>query len=97
MNNDLNKRYNLRNLLELKIPDKGNLNNCGEDTFVYFFSKFIKKVINDLTHYRFNFYKKCVKKNINLLHDKSVCVFPKFDLNFKTYYSKKQKKKKYIT
>jgi len=84
INSDLNKIYNLRNLFELKIPDKGN--------FIYFFSKFINKVINDLTHYRFNYYKKCVKNNINLLHDRTVCTFPKFDLNFKIYYSKKQKK-----
>ena len=36
----------------------------------------------------FNSCKKCVKNNINLLHDKAV---PKFNLNFKIYYSKKQK------
>jgi hypothetical protein len=41
VNSDLNNKYNLRNLLELKIPDKGNSNDFGEDTFVYFFSKFI--------------------------------------------------------
>ncbi len=87
INSDLNKKYNLRYLLELKIPDKGNFNDFGEDTFVCFFSKFINKVINDLTHYRFNYYKKCVKNNINLLHDRTVCPFPKFDLNFKIYYS----------
>ncbi len=33
VNNDLNKSYNLRNLLELKIPDKGKYNDYGEDTF----------------------------------------------------------------
>jgi hypothetical protein len=44
--------------------------------------------INDFTHCRFNYYKKCVKNNISLLHDKAVCAFPKFDLNFKIYYSK---------
>jgi hypothetical protein len=37
INSDLNKNYNLRNLLELNIPDKGNFNDFGEDTFVYFF------------------------------------------------------------
>jgi hypothetical protein len=69
VNSDLNKKYNLRNLLELKIkiPDKGNYNDFGEDTFVYFFSKFINKVINDFTHCRFNYYKKCVKNNIIML------------------------------
>jgi hypothetical protein len=30
INSDLNKNYNLRNLLELKIPDKGNFNDFGE-------------------------------------------------------------------
>ena len=84
--------FDLRNLLELKIPNKGNYNDFGEDTFVYFFSKFINKVINDFTHCRFNYYKKCVKNNISLLHDKAVCAFPKFDLNFKIYYSKNKKK-----
>jgi hypothetical protein len=32
-----------------------------------------------------------ISNNMNLLHDKAVCAFPKFDLNFKIYYSKKQK------
>jgi len=43
INSDLNKKYNLRNLLELKITDKGNFNDFGEDTFVYFFSKLINE------------------------------------------------------
>jgi hypothetical protein len=60
---------------------------------VKYFIKFIIKVINDLTHYKFNFYKKCVKNNINLLHSRSVCTFPKFDLNFRIYYFKINKKK----
>ncbi len=36
VNRDLNKKYNLRNLLEFKTPDKGNFNDFGEDTYVYF-------------------------------------------------------------
>ena len=35
VNSDINKKYNLRNLLELKKPDKGNYNDFGEETFVY--------------------------------------------------------------
>jgi len=37
VNNELNKSYNLRNLLDLKIPDKGKYNDFGEETFEYFF------------------------------------------------------------
>jgi hypothetical protein len=60
LNNDLNKSYNLRNLLELKIPDKGKYNDYGEDTFEYFFSKFINLVINEIIHFRFGKYKKYI-------------------------------------
>ena len=91
------KKNNQKNTVICSIQailyaDKGNYNDFGEDTFVYFFSKFINKVINDFTHCRFNYYKKCVKNNNSLLHDKAVCAFPKFDLNFKIYYSKNKKK-----
>jgi len=44
LNNDLNKSYILRNLLELKLPDKGKNNDYCEDTFEYFFSKFINRL-----------------------------------------------------
>ena len=57
LNNDLNKSYNLRNLLELKIPDKGKYNDYGEDTFEYFFSKFINSVINEIICFRIGKYK----------------------------------------
>ena len=33
LNNDLNKLYNLRNLLKLKLPDIGKYIDYGEDTF----------------------------------------------------------------
>jgi hypothetical protein len=32
VDNELNKSYNLRNLLDLKIPDKGKYNDFGEET-----------------------------------------------------------------
>jgi hypothetical protein len=91
---DLNKSYNLRNLLELKIPDKGKFNDHGEDTFEYFFSKFINKVINEIIHFRFGQYKKYIKENSNILHMKTLKTFKRFDLKFKTNYISKSKKKK---
>jgi hypothetical protein len=83
--------YNLRNLLELKIPDKGKYNDYGEDTFEYFFSKFINVVINEIIHFRFGKYKKYIKENSNILHLKTIRNFNRFDLNFKIYYISKNK------
>ena len=91
LNNDLNKSYNLRNLLELKIPDKGKYNDYGEDTFEYFFSKFINVVINEIIHFRFGKYKKYIKENSNILHLKTIRNFNRLDLNFKIYYISKNK------
>ena len=91
LNNDLNKSYNLRNLLELKIPDKGKYNDYGEDTFEYFFSKFINLVINEIIHFRFGKYKKYIKENSNILHLKTIRNSNRFDLNFKIYYISKNK------
>jgi len=48
VNNELNKSYNLRNLLDLKIPDKGKYNDFGEETLEYIFSKLINSVINEI-------------------------------------------------
>lgn len=91
MNNDLNKSYNLRNLLELKIPDKSKYNDYGEDTFEYFFSKFINTVINEIICFRIGKYKSSVKENSNILHLKTLKTFNRFDLKFKIYYSTKKK------
>jgi hypothetical protein len=87
LNNDLNKSYNLRNLLELKLPDKGKYNNYREDTFEYFFSKFINVVINEIIRFRFGKYKKYIKENSNILHLKTIRNYNRFDLNFKIYYN----------
>jgi hypothetical protein len=93
VNNDLNKSYNLRNLLELKIPDKGKYNDYGEDTFEYFFSKFINTVINEIICFRIGKYKRYVKENSNILHLKTLKTFNRFYLKFKICYSTKKKKK----
>jgi hypothetical protein len=91
VNNDLNKSYNLRNLLELKIPDKGKYNDYGEDTFEYFFSKFINTVINEIICFRIGKFNRYVKENSNILHLKTLKTFNRFDLKFKIYYSTKKK------
>ena len=80
VNNELNKSYNLRNLLDLKIPDKGKYNDFGEETFEYFFSKFINSVINEIISYGFRKYKKYVNENPNHLLLKTINTFQKFDL-----------------
>jgi hypothetical protein len=92
VNNDLNKSYNLRNLLELKVPTKGKYNDHGEDTFEYFFSKFINAVINEIIQFRFGQYRKYVKENSNILHLKTLKTFNRFDINFKIYYKQKNNK-----
>jgi hypothetical protein len=97
VNNKLNKSYNLRNLLDLKIPDKGKYNDFGEETFEYFFSKFINSVINEIISYGFRKYIKYVKQNPNHLLLKTINTFQKFDLKFKIFYLSKKQKKIYIT
>jgi len=67
VNNELNKSYNLRNLLDLKIPDKGKYNDFGEETFEYFFSKFLNSVINEIISFGFRKYIKYVVKKIQII------------------------------
>ena len=82
VNNELNKSYNLRNLLDLKIPDKGKYNDFGEETFEYFFSKFINSVINEIISFGFRKYIKYVKENLL----KTINTFQKFNLRFIKYF-----------
>ena len=80
-NSQLNKRY-------FTIPSKGKFNDYKEETFSYFFSKFINEVIGDFTEYKISYFKLIIKQNIKHYFILFVKIFNKFDLNFRVYYKK---------
>jgi hypothetical protein len=84
-NNNLNKKYNLRNLNKLYIPSKGKYNDRFENTFNYFFSKFVNELYSEDLLLGFNLFKIRVINNINCNFLKFIKTFEKFDINFKNY------------
>lgn len=80
-NEELEKKYLLKNIDQLQTPRISGLNNFGANTFEFFFSKFINSFCIKDIKLEFNFFKKRVINNINLFFDKFVELFPKFDLN----------------
>ena len=85
-NYESNKNYNLRNLNELRTPRINNLNNYGELTFNFFFSKFINRLCVKDLDLDFNFFRLRTKNNINLIFNKFINTFTNFDLNYKIYF-----------
>ena len=89
INNDqLEKRYFLKNIGQLQIPRISDLNNYGMNTFEFYFSKFINSFCIKDIKLEFNFFKKRINNNINLIFDKFVELFPKFDLSYYCFYYK---------
>lgn len=84
-NYSLNKKYSLRNANELQTPRISNLNNYGELTFNFFFSKLINSLCVKDLDLDFNFFKSRIKNNINLIFNKFINIFAKFDLSYITY------------
>jgi hypothetical protein len=84
-NCDLNKRYELRNLNELRTPRISNLNNYGELTFNFFFSKMINRFCVKDLDLDFGFFRLRTKNNINLIFNEFIKIFIKFDLNYNIY------------
>ena len=62
---NLNKKYNLRNLKKLYIPNKFKFNDSFENTFNYFFSKFINELLIKDLKLDFSLFKIRVVNNIN--------------------------------
>ena len=89
LNKDLGKKYQLRNIDLLEVPSKGRFNDFGEQTFGYFFSRFINEICFDELNYSFKFFKCVIDKNINIFFLKFLKTFEKFDIKFKIYYLKK--------
>jgi hypothetical protein len=82
-NKDLNKKYNLRNINNLCQPQLAGSNSFDEDTIEYFFYLFINTCcLNDL-HLNLSMFKIRTKNNINILFNKFIKTFPKFDLIYK--------------
>jgi hypothetical protein len=89
INNDqLGKKYPLKNIGQLETPRISDLNNYGMNTFEFYFSKFINNFCIKDIKLEFNFFKKRIKNNINLIFDKFVELFPKFDLSYYCSYYK---------
>ena len=80
--------YNLRNsyVNTYVVPNKGNLNNYGEKTFHYFFSKFINTFCkNNLKNdflIPFEFFKIRTINNVNLNFKSFICNFKNFDIKY---------------
>ena len=86
LNSSIDKGYDLRNKNNFSQPLINSFNNFGVDTFSYFFPKFINNIyINDL-NIKKEFLEKRIENNINIYFDKFVNIFPKFDLNYISYF-----------
>jgi hypothetical protein len=83
---DLNRTYSLRNDNELMHPKISKINNHGERTFAYCFTKLINNICIEDINLDFNFFKSRVKNNINIHFNKFVTLFVRFDLNYKIFY-----------
>ena len=82
-NKDLNKKYSLRNMNNLCQPQLAGSNSFDEDTIEYFFYLFINTCcLNDL-HLELSMFKMRTKNNINILFNKFIKIFPKFDLIYR--------------
>jgi hypothetical protein len=84
-NSNLNKHHLLRNSTDLYVPSIGKFNHYGEETFEYFFSKFINNLIINDINLNFTFFKSRIMNNINLIFILFTNIFNKFDLNFKNF------------
>ena len=85
-NRELNKKHHLRNLSELCLTSKGKFNDYPKDFFRYFFSKFINLLCIKELELSLSLFKIVTKNNINILFEKFVTNFDKFDLKFKIYF-----------
>jgi hypothetical protein len=87
-NEDLEKNYMLKKIGHYETPRISDLNNFGVNTFEFYISKFINNFCIKDIRLDFNFFKKMVNNNINLIFDKFVELFPKFHLNYYCYFYK---------
>ena len=76
----LNKNYNLRNLNKFYEPTLSKLNNFDEETFIYFFSRFVNDFYINNINLDFNSFKIWANNNVNIFFPKFVKLFPKFQL-----------------
>ena len=78
---------NLRNKNMFFLPSKGKFNDHMEDTFIYFYSKFINEFLFKDLNLRFSLFCQRIENNINISFIKFCKLFPKFDLKFKIFYN----------
>ncbi len=81
-NSELNKQHDLRNLNQLSIPKCKNGNNFGENTFNYFFSKFINLFSINLFNLEFSIFNLNISNNINIYLNTFIKNFDKFNLDY---------------
>jgi hypothetical protein len=82
LNSNIEKGHQLRNKNQFSISLQLK-NHFGEATFNCFFTKFINNIILKDLYINFNFFKKRIYNNINIIYDKFINVFPKFKLDCK--------------
>ena len=68
------------------IPEKGKFNDRVEDTFQYFFAKFINICLIMELDINISLFKSRIDNNINLIFTKFCHSFQKFDLFYKFFY-----------
>ena len=66
-NNKLKKGYSLRNENNLALTNSTFLNNFSENTFHYFFTKFINSCCIDIIYLNEKHFKTFIENNINLI------------------------------
>jgi hypothetical protein len=75
----------LRNKKHFYVPSKGKFNNFNENTFLYFYSKFINAFLLQDLKLSYSLFCRKVDHSINSMFLKCCNLFPKFDLNYKIF------------
>ena len=82
--------YNLRSNIKYSITQT-KISHYGELTFNYFTSKFLNEFIDEID-LKMSLFKTRIYNNINILYNKFIKIFPKFNLVFKNFdYLEKEK------
>lgn len=75
--------YPIRNVVIYKIPYVRT--HYGENTFSFFINVLLNNFLNDDISLEYNFFKKRIFNNINLIFSAFITVFTKFNLTFKRF------------
>jgi hypothetical protein len=77
-----NKCHNLRNLNKFYEPTLSKMNNFDEETFIYFFSRFVNSFYINNVNLGYIDFKIWANNNVNIFFPKFIKMFPKFQLYY---------------